>query len=184
MQIYIAGVQYFLYIEDITNTGGLTYERSRSSNAGVRVYALLIRHSPNHYIRSLHPILIAHEPKHLLNRRVLFLMPGKGGQGVRQHTAEAKRFYKSAAWQKCRASYISKVFGICEHCDGNGYIVDHITEINSHNINDSSITLNHDNLQYLCTPCHNKKTFKKHDSTREGFGFDASGNLVQTGCAK
>lgn len=98
---------------------------------------------------------------------------------MRKHTAAAKRFYNSAAWKACRASYISKVFGICEHCQGNGYIVDHIEEINSNNINDPNVTLNHDNLQYLCTACHNKKTFGKHDAIREGFGFDANGDLIQ-----
>lgn len=95
-----------------------------------------------------------------------------------QHTAEAKRFYNSSQWQKVRKSYISKVFGICEHCQGNGYIVDHITEISSNNINNPNITLSHDNLQYLCTSCHNKKTFSKHEPLREGFYFDDDGNLV------
>lgn len=97
-----------------------------------------------------------------------------------EHTAEAKRFYKSKAWQKCRASYISKVYGICEHCEAPGYIVDHIEEINIDNINDPNVTLNHDNLQYLCTPCHNKKTFTRQEPLREGFTFDSDGNLIQS----
>lgn len=98
---------------------------------------------------------------------------------MKKHTEAARKFYKTAAWQKCRASYISKVFGICEHCERPGYIVDHIIEINSENINDPEITLNHDNLQYLCTECHNKKTFRKHSAVREGFSFDSAGNLIQ-----
>lgn len=97
-----------------------------------------------------------------------------------KHTAEAKRFYKSKQWRECRESYISKVFGICEHCGGSGYICDHIIEINSDNINDPDITLNHDNLQFLCTPCHNKKTFTRYEPLREGLSFDANGNLIQT----
>lgn len=98
---------------------------------------------------------------------------------MRQHTAAAKKFYRTKAWQQCRKAYISTVHGLCEHCEGPGYIVDHVIEINSNNIHDASITLNHDNLQYLCTPCHNKKTFKKLEPTREGLAFDAQGNLIQ-----
>lgn len=98
---------------------------------------------------------------------------------MRKHTAAAKQFYKSRAWQLCRKSYIVSVYGLCEHCEQPGYIVDHIIEINSDNINDPSITLSHDNLQYLCTSCHNKKTFKKYSAVREGFKFDEQGNLIQ-----
>lgn len=76
-------------------------------------------------------------------------------QMMREHTAAAKKFYNSKAWRKCRESYIQMVpDGLCEHCQFNpGYIVDHKEEINIYNINDSMITLNHDNLQYLCLEC-------------------------------
>ena len=99
---------------------------------------------------------------------------------MREHTLEAKRFYNSSQWRKCRASYISTVpGGLCEHCnEAIGYIVDHIEEINIHNINDPNITLNHDNCQLLCTPCHNVKTFRKYSSIREGFTFNSEGELV------
>lgn len=92
----------------------------------------------------------------------------------------AKKFYKSLAWKKCRATYIPKVFGLCEHCDEPGYIVDHIVEITPENINDPNITLNHENLQYLCLPCHNKKTFGKAAVNQEGLMFDEEGNLIRT----
>ena len=76
----------------------------------------------------------------------------------------AKMFYRSAAWKKCRASYISQRAaidgGMCEYCkEQPGYIVDHIEELNPLNINDPTVSLNHDNLQYLCLDCHNTKTF-------------------------
>ena len=95
----------------------------------------------------------------------------------------AKKFYKSKAWQKCRASFIArrryKDGGICQHCkDKPGYIVDHIEEISISNIHDPEITLNHINLQYLCLECHNVKTFKKWSAIREGFGFDEHGDLI------
>jgi 5-methylcytosine-specific restriction protein A len=91
----------------------------------------------------------------------------------------AKKFYKSKAWRKCRESYIPKVFGICEHCGDPGYILDHIEEITPENINDPEITLNHENLQYLCLACHNRKTFGKYGSTRDDVMFDEYGNLIE-----
>lgn len=97
----------------------------------------------------------------------------------------AKQFYNSKAWKNCRESYISKVHGLCEHClelDKHipGYIVDHIIEISPSNIDDPGITLNHENLQYLCLACHNTKTFSKdYDVTEQGLGFDSQGNLVE-----
>ena len=35
----------------------------------------------------------------------------------------AKRFYKSKAWQECRASYLKSVGGLCERCYKKGLIV-------------------------------------------------------------
>ena len=96
----------------------------------------------------------------------------------------AVRFYNSKQWKDCRKSYISKVHGLCEHCLENdkhvpGYIVDHIEEITPVNINDPEITLNHDNLQYLCLECHNTKTFGKDvEVIREGLEFDRDGNII------
>ena len=96
----------------------------------------------------------------------------------------AKKFYHSKAWLDCRASYISTVNGLCEHClkDNKyipGYIVDHIVEIAPDNINDPEITLSHDNLQYLCLRCHNTKTFGKEvEVIRDGLMFDSNGDVV------
>lgn len=96
----------------------------------------------------------------------------------------SKKFYDSKAWKECRRSYIPTVSGLCEKCleDGKmtpGYILDHIVEITPENIDDVSITLNHDNLQYLCLTCHNRKTFGRDvEVTREGLKFDSYGNLI------
>ena len=81
----------------------------------------------------------------------------------------AKAFYRSVAWKKCRAAYIALRIaidgGLCEHCrEKLGYIVDHIIELTPYNINDPAIALNHDNLQYLCLECHNRKTFGSGNS--------------------
>ena len=93
----------------------------------------------------------------------------------------AKRFYNSKAWLQCRKSYIAKVFGLCEHCEAPGYILDHIVELTPENINDPSVSLNHSNLQYLCTACHNRKTFGNRESaTRDDVMFNEYGELVRT----
>ena len=91
----------------------------------------------------------------------------------------AKKFYNGKAWKKCRLSYISKVHGLCEHCNEPGYIVDHIIEITPDNINDADITFNHGNLQYLCLLHHNRKHFGNDTGvTRDGLTF-VNGDIVK-----
>lgn len=68
----------------------------------------------------------------------------------------AKPFYNSKQWVKCRAAYIQSVLGLCEMCKKPGYIVHHKEELSPENINNHSITLSWENLQYLCKSCHNK----------------------------
>lgn len=97
----------------------------------------------------------------------------------------AKWFYKSKAWLQCRTAFIAYRIsidgGMCEHCQTElGYICDHIDELTPDNINNPDITLNHDNLQYLCTLCHNKKTFSTSEVLAEGLEFDEHGDLMQT----
>lgn len=96
----------------------------------------------------------------------------------------SKSFYDSKKWKKCRFSFISKRIaidgGMCQHCKSKlGYIVDHIIELTPININDSNISLNHINLQYLCLECHNTKTFGKYSAVGEGMMFDENGMLVK-----
>ena len=92
----------------------------------------------------------------------------------------AKRFYNSKAWKLCRKSFIALRIsvdgGMCQHCQKElGYICDHIDELTPDNINDPEITLSHDNLQYLCLPCHNKKTFGEVE--KEKYFFDSAGMI-------
>ena len=99
----------------------------------------------------------------------------------------AKRFYNSKAWKLCRKSFIALRIsvdgGMCQHCRVElGYICDHIEELTPDNINDPEITLSHDNLQYLCLVCHNKKTFGKAEGPlRDDVMFDSNGDLVRSG---
>lgn len=96
-----------------------------------------------------------------------------------EHSAEARRFYKSARWRRCRESYILSVYGLCERCNGPGYIVHHKEYINASNIDDPNVTLNHDNLEYLCLPCHNKEHFGGVEVIRDGLMFNNDGDLIR-----
>lgn len=66
----------------------------------------------------------------------------------------AKSFYKSKQWQRCRRSYIASVFGLCEICGKPGYILHHKIVLTPDNITDPDVSLNHDNLIYVCKDCH------------------------------
>ena len=89
----------------------------------------------------------------------------------------AKAFYKSGAWLKCRAAYIQSVFGLCEKCGRPGWIVHHKIKLTPGNINDPNVTLNWDNLEYLCQDCHN--SVHGLSSTADGLMFDERGDLVE-----
>lgn len=99
---------------------------------------------------------------------------------MKKYTVENNRFYQRKAWKACRESYIGKRIlidgGLCEICEDRiGKEVDHIIELNEHNVNDPEISLNHDNLQYLCKECHNMKTF---GNTNRGVFFDENGEPI------
>jgi 5-methylcytosine-specific restriction enzyme A len=96
-----------------------------------------------------------------------------------QRNPEARRFYKSAAWRKCRDAYFKSKFGLCERCKQPGDIVHHKDYIKPENINDPNITLNHDNLELLCQACHNSEHFGQYGVTREDVMFDENGDLIQ-----
>lgn len=101
---------------------------------------------------------------------------------MRQDAPEAQRsFYKSPAWKKCRAAYISKVGGLCERCLARGYfvpgyIVHHKEYIDLDNITDPSVLLSFENLEYLCEKCHNQEHFGK----KKRYVICADGSVVAT----
>ncbi len=71
----------------------------------------------------------------------------------------ARKFYKSKAWQVCRAAYIAwRVLvdsGLCECCGKEpGYIVHHEIQLTPENINDPEVALNPEYLSYECKACH------------------------------
>lgn len=92
----------------------------------------------------------------------------------------AKAFYKSKAWQNCRASYIKSVAGLCEDCLARGLytpgkVVHHKRHITPANIDDPSITLDWSNLKLVCQDCHAKE-HKEELGIR--YQFDENGNII------
>jgi len=79
--------------------------------------------------------------------------------------AWAKKFYTSKEWKALRDLVREDQGMRCEHCHkliiSGKAICDHIIEVCPDNYDDINITLNRDNLQLLCIPCHNVKTFGK-----------------------
>jgi 5-methylcytosine-specific restriction endonuclease McrA len=72
----------------------------------------------------------------------------------------AKKLYNSKAWQECRASYVASCYGVCEVCKLKGIItpgviLHHKKPLTPANINDVDVSLNHDNLIFMCIQCHN-----------------------------
>lgn len=96
----------------------------------------------------------------------------------------SKPFYRSKQWQKCRAGYIKSVGELCERCLSKGkikrgYIVHHKNYITEDNIGDPTITLNWDNLEYLCHDCHNEEHFGRAEVMNEDVTFDSRGQLIK-----
>lgn len=99
----------------------------------------------------------------------------------------AKAFYKSKEWKECREAYIRSVNGLCERCLAKGkvvpgYIVHHKVHLTPENIHDPEVSLNWDNLEYVCKKCHDKEHFiTDAEVTREGLKFNEFGELVKEG---
>ena len=91
----------------------------------------------------------------------------------------AAAFYNSKAWRKTRRLFLMRESFTCALCGGVGdaCIVHHIKHITPGNINDPAITLNFDNLQALCLPCHNSMHGDGSACT-DGISFDSAGNVV------
>lgn len=94
----------------------------------------------------------------------------------------AEKFYKSKAWVKTRAAFVSCKRGLCERCLAKGIyspgvIVHHICHITPENINDPSVTMNFDNLQLLCRNCHAEVHSSKEGSR---FVLDDEGRVIFT----
>ncbi|WP_238899355.1 HNH endonuclease [Clostridium sp. YIM B02500] len=91
----------------------------------------------------------------------------------------AKAFYNSIAWKKCKKGFIKSVYGLCNRCGKPGKIVHHKVVLTPSNINDPSVTLNWNKLEYLCQDCHNKEHMSKYKAIRDDVTFDDEGNLIK-----
>lgn len=96
----------------------------------------------------------------------------------------AKNFYRSNKWMRCRNAYIQQRIttdgGLCEEChDRPGYIVHHKVILTANNISDPEISLNENNLEYVCKSCHD--LFDGHGIRRAAAPlcrFDADGQPI------
>ena len=92
----------------------------------------------------------------------------------------AENFYTGTKWKNCRAAYIKTREaidgGMCERCKiVPGYIVHHKEYITPDNINNPDVTLNLNNLEYLCLDCHNKEHMTKQDKR---YVFGQNGEIL------
>ena len=91
----------------------------------------------------------------------------------------AESLYKSAAWERCRKSYLQSVGGLCERCLKSGQynpavIVHHKIHITPENITNPEITLSHSNLEALCRKCHGEA----HSNNIRRYTVDALGRVA------
>ncbi len=98
----------------------------------------------------------------------------------------AKPFYNSKTWKKCREGYIQSVQGLCETCLEKGEIrpgkiLHHKKPLTPKNIDDPFVTLNWNNLVYMCLDCHNEEhgVGKGESMAGEGLMFNELGQLVR-----
>lgn len=88
-------------------------------------------------------------------------------------------FYRSTEWERCREAYLQKVNHFCERCKAKGIyeparVVHHKKYLNKENVTDPSVSLNFDNLEALCSSCHNQEHFKQE----RRYQIDEDGNLT------
>lgn len=88
----------------------------------------------------------------------------------------SERIYKSKRWQRLRKLYFELVYGLCERCGGVGKILHHKIELTPENINDIEIVYGFDNLELLCTTCHNQE---HHREDREDYYINELGELIK-----
>lgn len=93
----------------------------------------------------------------------------------------AASFYKSKAWQSCRAAYLEKTGGLCEDCLAKGIytpaeIVHHVVPIDEQNITDPNVTLNFGNLKAVCRECH----AVEHGARQRRYKLDELGRVKFT----
>jgi len=87
---------------------------------------------------------------------------------------ELHRFYKSIPWKIAREIKIREVNGKCERCGALGEEVHHVVRLTIQNVIDPTISLNQENLEFLCKDCHNKE----HNRFTKEKEFNSDGNFI------
>lgn len=86
-------------------------------------------------------------------------------------------FYRSAAWRRLSRAFLLSQNYICERCGQPAGIAHHRRYLTPRNVNDASVALNPDNLEALCTACHNTEHFGTGGAVAQGLTFDENGDL-------
>jgi 5-methylcytosine-specific restriction protein A len=97
--------------------------------------------------------------------------PEKNNYGrAHQNRKRSHDFYRSPVWRKVRKLHLQR-YPFCVECESRGKlisakVVDHIRRVNPANPYDTQNgtwgePLSSDNLQGLCSSCHNKKSAKE-----------------------
>ena len=87
------------------------------------------------------------------------------------------KFYHSAAWKRVRNLKKQLARGVCEHCGEAGYEVHHKIPLTLSNVDNPKISLSLDNLELLCTSCHDAVRANEKE-VRNDVTFDENGNLI------
>jgi len=90
-----------------------------------------------------------------------------------------QQFYKTPQWKELSKAYAKSVNYLCERCSTidnpvPGKICHHKIHLNDINYLDPKISLNWDNIEYLCQDCHNKEHFSMYDEVI----WDDKGNII------
>lgn len=86
------------------------------------------------------------------------------------------RFYQSPAWKRVRKLKRQLAKGICEQCGNAGWEVHHKIPLTLANIDNQNISMGLNNLELLCTSCHNAKRTEETE-IRNDIYFDFEGNV-------
>lgn len=87
------------------------------------------------------------------------------------------KFYHSKPWRRVRELKKQLARGICEHCGNAGWEVHHKIPLTLANIDDPKISLSLDNLELLCTSCHDAVRVSE-SQIRSDVTFDDNGDLI------
>ena len=124
----------------------------------------------------------------LYSRRVmqaLRLCHLRDGKRNMARDAKVYAFYKTRMWRRVSKEYIKQVGGLCERCYQQGKIVSgeivhHKVHVTAETIDDSSITLNPDNLELVCRQCHAKEHPEMYGHDERRYKIE-DGQLILTG---